>query len=78
MGTMRSLVKHMMTVLVLIARKFWYQWTMYASEGTEDQSITSTDGEDFRRNVHMRHSENLAYMIHDDDYYSIVNKDEIL
>ena len=26
-------------------------------EGTEDQSITSADGEDLRRNVHMRRSE---------------------
>ena len=26
-------------------------------EGTEDQSITSSDGEDLRRNVHMRRSE---------------------
>ena len=25
-------------------------------EGTEDQSITSEDGEDLRRNVHMRRS----------------------
>ena len=27
------------------------------TEGTEDQSITSADGEDLRRNVHMRRSE---------------------
>ena len=26
-------------------------------KGTEDQSITSSDGEDLRRNVHMRRSE---------------------
>ena len=26
-------------------------------EGNEDQSITSVDGEDLRRNVHMRRSE---------------------
>ena len=27
-------------------------------EGTEDQSITSEDGEDLRRNFHVRRSEN--------------------
>ena len=29
MVTMRPLVNHRMTVLVLIAKKYWYQWTMY-------------------------------------------------
>ena len=29
-----------------------------STEGTEDQSVTSVDGEDLRRNNHVRRSEN--------------------
>ena len=50
---------------------------MNIQKGTEDQYITSADGEDLRRNVHMRRSEIYAYIIHDGDYYSIVDKDNI-
>ena len=47
-------------------------------EGTEYQSITSVDGEDLMRNVHVRRSKKYFYIIHDGDYYSIVDKDNIL
>ena len=53
MGTIRPLVKHRMTVLVLIANSQEIPVSMenVCPEGTENQYVTSLSGEALGRNV---------------------------
>ena len=57
MGTMRPLLKVQNDGSSANSQEILVSMDNERPEGTEDQSITSTDGEDLRRNVHMRRSE---------------------
>ena len=54
MGTMRPLVKAQNDGSSANSQEIPVSMDNEHPEGTEDQSITSEDGEDLRSNVHMR------------------------
>ena len=56
MGTIRPLVNAENDSSIDNSQEILASMDNERPKGTEDQSSTSADGEDLRRNVHMRHS----------------------